>query len=219
LFYLTFVLFIADAEILVLVTTLLHETNSTLIPPFAFFFALFCLSACSKTGPDDPNNPASQTPASAKDQKYQLEIRITEFFGSFVYSDSVSMIVLVTKDNKVTVSDIRNFHPKTNTPTYSLGSCTATWIQDTIGEVNITGVQGTIDGLYGDSSRALFLNLTDSGAVSPGFIKVCGSSTPETDPAIPVTGIPGFSYFTLSPGQKIYEADTGDEYDRLTLLQ
>ncbi len=34
-----------------------------------------------------------------------------------------------------------------------------------------------------------------------------------------LTGIPGFAYFTLSPGQKLYETDTGDEFDRLTLLK
>ncbi len=190
-----------------------------LIRSFVFLYTIFCFDACSKTVPDDPNNFAIPTPVKAQDQKFLLEIRITESFSSFVYSDSVSMVVLVTKDNKIMVSDIRNFHPKTNTPTYTLGSCTATWIPDTIGEVNITGVQGTIDGMFGDSSRDLLLNLSDSAAVSPGFIKVCSGGAPENDPAIPITGIPGFSYFTLQPGQKQYETDTGDEYDRLTLLK
>lgn len=191
---------------------------TALHPSFIFLCAFICFSACSKTGLDDPNNAGIPTPVNAKDQKFLLEIRITESFSSFVYSDSVSMVVLVTRDNKVAVSDIRNFNPKTNTPTYSLGSCTATWILDTIGEINITDVQGTIDGMFGDSSRTLILNLSDSGAVSPGFTKVCLGGIPETDPPVPVSGIPGFSYFTLSPGQKIYEVDTGGEYDRLSLL-
>ena len=115
---------------------------------FFFLCSIICFNACSKTGTDILNNAVNPTPANAKDQQFLLEIRITESYSTFVYSDSVSMMVLVTRDNKVTVSDIRNFHPKTNMPSYTLGSCTATWILDTIGEINITGVQGTIDGVF-----------------------------------------------------------------------
>src|SRR5450432_2064787 len=184
-----------------------------------FLWAIFCFHSCSKSVAKNPNNPANVTSTAAPDQKFLLEIRITESFDSFVYSDSVSMIVLVNKDNQVIVSEIKNFAPKTNTPSYTLGSCTANWIQDTIGEINVISVQGTIDGKYGDTSRNLFLNSTDSGATSPGFNKVCVGSAPETDPAIPMSGLATFSFFTILPGHKIYEEDIGDEFDRLTLLK
>jgi len=186
---------------------------------FIYLCVIVCFDGCSKSVTDSLANPGNQPPNGAQDQKFLLEIRITESFSSFVYSDSVSMDVLVNKDNQVIVSEIKNFAPITNTPTYTLGSCTASWIRDTIGEINIISVQGSIDGSYGDSSRNLFLNLSDSGAVSPGFNKVCVGSAPEIDPAIPITGLPGFTYFTLQPGQKVYETDTGDEFDRLTLLK
>jgi hypothetical protein len=183
---------------------------------FIFAYSILCLVSCSKIIPD---NPGTQTPANALDQKFLLEIRVTESFSTFLYADSVTMIVTVTKDNEVIVSGIKNFGPTTNTPTYTLGSCSATWIPDTLGEINITKAEGSIDGMYGDSSRNLFLSFSDSAAISPGFIKICSGGTPETDPAIPITGIPGFSYFTLQPGQNLYETDSGDEFDRLTLIK
>jgi hypothetical protein len=151
-------------------------------------------------------------------EKYLLEIKIRETFGSFIYSDSASMVVVINNDDQVVVSDFTNFAPKTNTPTYTLSPCTATWVPDPLGEINVVSAQGTIDGSVGDSTRNLYLQLTHSGAVSPGFTKVC-SGIAGSDPSIPMTGLPTFEYFTLTSGHQIYEQDTGDEFDRLTKLQ
>lgn len=151
-------------------------------------------------------------------EQYLLEIKIRESFASFVYSDSVSMVVVINTDDQVIVSEFANFAPTTNMPTYTLGSCSATWIPDGIGETNVISAEGSIDGASGDSSRNLFLQLTHAGTTSPAFNKVC-DGVHGMDPAYPITGLPTIAYFTLIPGQSVYEQDTGDEFDRLTLLK
>ena len=151
-------------------------------------------------------------------EKYLLEMRIKESFGSFVYSDSVSMVVVINNDDQVIVSEFTNFKPKTNMQTFTLGSCQATWIPDGTGETNVISAEGSIDGVSGDPTRNLFIQLTHAGATSPGFNKVC-EGVSGMDPAYPIDGLPALAYFTLIAGQTVYETDTGDEFDRLTLIQ
>lgn len=145
-------------------------------------------------------------------------MRIIESYDSFAYSDSASMVVLLN-NGEITISDIKNFKPKTNRSTYTLGSCTATWLPDSVGETNVTGATGTISGSSGNSGQDLFLTITHKDAVSPAFSKFCIGSAIETDPAIPISGLPAISYFTLVTGQKVYEQDEGDEFQRLTLIK
>jgi hypothetical protein len=151
-------------------------------------------------------------------EKYLLEMKIRESFGSFVYSDSVSMVVVINNDDQVIVSEFTNFKPKTNMSTFTLGSCQATWIPDGIGETNVISAEASIDGISGDPTRNLYLQLTHTGAISPAFNKVC-DGVGGKDPAYPISGLPSLAYFTLISGQSVYETDTGNEFDRLTLIQ
>jgi hypothetical protein len=150
-------------------------------------------------------------------EKYLLEIRETETADPFVYTDSASLMVLVSADGKVTVSDILNFPPQTNPATATVGDCTATWIPDNIGETNITGVTGTISGSSGDPSRELILVFAHSGTVSPKFRQKCSGSDPITEGGIAISGLPSVLSFTLTPDGGIYFLNDGQELARLTL--
>ncbi len=150
-------------------------------------------------------------------EKYLLEVSITETADPFVYTDSANLMVLVSADGKVTVSDISNFPPETNPATATVGDCKGTWIPDNIGEMNITGVTGTISGSSGDPSRELILIFTHSGALSPKFRQECTGSDPVTEGGIAISGLPAILSFTLTPDVGIYFLNDGQEFARLTL--
>ncbi|HEY4965011.1 MAG TPA: hypothetical protein VII28_01370, partial [Puia sp.] len=152
-------------------------------------------------------------------EKYLLEMRISETLPPFLYTDSVSMIVVINSDDQVIISDIQNFAPKASPPSATLGGCTSTWLQDGIGETNVNSVSGIITGTAGDSTRDLFLTITNSGAVSPKFTQACVGSDPETGGGFPFEGLPTLANFTLVSGQTVYTVDNGEEFDRLTLIQ
>lgn len=152
-------------------------------------------------------------------EKYLLEMRITESFPPLSYMDSVTMIVVINSDDQVIISDIKNFAPRAIPLTGRLGSCTATWISDAIGETNVMSVTGTISGSLGDTARDLFLTITNSGTVSPKYTQACDGADPVTSGGFPFSGLPALAFFTLKPGQEKYVVDTGDELDRLTLIK
>jgi hypothetical protein len=152
-------------------------------------------------------------------EKYLLEVRITETAPPLVYTDSVNMIVVVNSDGTVIVSDFNNFAPKSDPASATVSSCTATWIPDGIGEVNVTAVSGTISGSSGDPSRDLFLTFTNTGAVSPTYKQQCEGADPVTNGGIPFSGLPTVAFFTLVPGQTVYVQDTGGEFDKLSLIE
>jgi hypothetical protein len=152
-------------------------------------------------------------------EKYLLEMRISETLPPFLYTDSVSMIVVINSDDQVIISDIQNFAPKASPPSATLGGCTSTWLPDGIGETNVNSVSGIITGTAGDSTRDLFLTINNSGAISPKFTQACEGSDPETEGGFPFEGLPALANFTLVSGQTIYLVDNGEELDRLTLIQ
>jgi hypothetical protein len=152
-------------------------------------------------------------------ERYLLEMRISETTDPFVYTDSVNMIVVINNDNEVIVSDINNFAPNITPPYATIPPCTATWEWDAVGETNVTGATGTISGSSGDPSRFLYITLTHTGAVAPKFTQHCEGGDPETEGGFSISGLPMNGYFTLVPGQTVYEVDIGDEYDKLTLLK
>ncbi len=150
-------------------------------------------------------------------EKYLLEIRQTETASPFIYEDSASLTVIINADGKVTFSDILNFAPKTNPGTASVGGCTATWIPDAIGEMNITSVTGILSGSSGDPQRDLILQFTHSGTVSPKFHRSCPPAGSETLGGLAIPGFPAFLFFTLKPAVGVYFQDDGQEFARLTL--
>jgi hypothetical protein len=151
-------------------------------------------------------------------ERYLLEMKIIGTIAPLIYTDSVSMIVVINSDDAVVVSDISNTAPKCKPTTATIPPCTATWVPDGIGETNVTSVTGTITGSFGDPARDLFLTITNSGTVSPTFTQKCEGSDPETNGGIPFSGLPTMAFFTIVPGQNMYVQNTGDEIDRLTLL-
>lgn len=150
-------------------------------------------------------------------EKYLLEIRQTETASPFVYRDTASLTVIISADGKVTFSDILNFAPVTNPGTASVGGCTATWIPDAIGEMNITSVTGTLSGSSGDPERDLILQFTHSGTVSPKFHRACPPAGSETLGGLAIPGFPAVLFFTLKPAVGVYFQDDGEEFARLTL--
>jgi hypothetical protein len=152
-------------------------------------------------------------------EKYLLEVRQTETADPFVYIDTASMMVLVSADGNVTVSDISNFSPETNPQTATVGDCTATWIPDNIGETNIVSVAGSISGSPGDPGRNLFLVFTHSGTVTPKFKQVCSGADESTQGGLDIPGFPSELVFTLTPNGGIYFLDDGQEFARLTLQE
>jgi len=150
-------------------------------------------------------------------EKYLLELRETETADPFIYTDTASLEVLIAADGKVSVSNILNFAPKMNIATATLGDCTATWQSDPVGEMNVTGVTGTLTSSVGDPNRLLTLEFTHSGTVSPKFYRVCSGGGGVTDGGIDMQGVPTLLTFVLTPDAGIYFQDDGQEFARLTL--
>jgi len=151
-------------------------------------------------------------------ENYLLEIRETETADPFAYGDTASLMVLVSADGKVTVSDISNFPPEITPETATVGDCTATWVPDGIGEINITGVTGTISGSSGDPNRSLILQFQHSGTITPKFHRVCIGDE-ATDGGFAMVGFPTLLSFSLKPDAGIYFLDDGQEFARLTLQE
>ena len=150
-------------------------------------------------------------------EKYLLELRETESADPFVYTDSASLMVLVSADGIVSFSDITNFPPQSNPTSATLGDCTSTWVQDGIGEINITGATGAINTLPGDPSRVLILQFTHSGTVSPTFKRVCSGGGETTEGGVPIPGFPTVLSFTLVLNGGVYFQNNAQELARLTL--
>jgi hypothetical protein len=150
-------------------------------------------------------------------QTYLLEIRQTETADPFVYKDTARLTIIISADGKVTFSDIQNFAPVTTPGTATVYPCTATWIPDNIGEMNITNVTGTISGSPGDPKRDLILQFSHSGTVTPKFSRLCSGGTEEISGGIAMPGFPTLLFFTITPNGGSYFLDDGQEFARLTL--
>ena len=133
--------------------------------------------------------------------RYLLEIREEQNFiqkGIWVV-DSVSMVVDLI-DDKVLVSDIRNFDPTVGSVTsWTSDGCTFTYLSQPIGDINITSVTGEIT--TGPDKRTLLLNYTHSGTVSIGYRSACpiasGLLVVDTN-GEPIQGNPQQNVFDLS---------------------
>ncbi|HEY8733802.1 MAG TPA: hypothetical protein VIL90_04500 [Puia sp.] len=152
-------------------------------------------------------------------EKYLLEIRITESTPPFVYTDSSSIIFDINSDQTVLISDIANFAPKCNPSSATLSGCTATWIPDAIGEVNVVSVTGVIDASV-PGIRKLYLTVNHTGTVSPKFTQACPpAATVTSGGELLIFGIPRDIYFELTKDVGIYHQDDGQEFERLTRLE
>jgi hypothetical protein len=135
----------------------------------------------------------------------------------FVYKDSATMTVTVDANDSVTVSDINNFPPYCLPASVTTtDGCTTTWVQDGIGEINITSGTGQALRTSGDPSWSLLLRFTHTGTVSPKFHRVCPGDD-ETLGGLPIDGYPDFIFFDILPGRKYTNADDGQFYAFLTL--
>jgi hypothetical protein len=152
-------------------------------------------------------------------QKYDLVIYVFEKDAvPFNYEDSATMTVTVDANDSVTVSDINNFSPSCTPPSVTTSDgCTSTWVQDGIGEINITSGTGQAVRGSGDPSWSLLLRFTHTGAVSPKFHRVCTGGDDEILGGIPIAGVPDFLYFNLYPGNPHSHTDDGQSYAFLDL--
>ena len=152
-------------------------------------------------------------------QKFDLLIVVVEQDAvPFVYKDSATMTVTVDANDSVTISDISNSAPFClPLSVTTTDGCTSTWVQDGIGEINITSGTGQALRTSGDPSWSLLLNFTHTGAVSPKFHKECTGGDDEILGGYPIPGIPDFLYFNLLPGRKYSNTDDGESYGFLTL--
>ncbi len=152
-------------------------------------------------------------------EKYELKIVVKELDAApFEYTDSALMTVTVDGKDSATVSDINNFAPSTSPASVTTSDgCTSTWVQDGIGEINITSGTGATTGPSGDPTRTLILTFTHSGALFPKFHKVCPGGDDEILGGTPIDGFPGFLSFALIPGLTSFETDDGHVFAYLTL--
>ncbi|MDP9040802.1 MAG: hypothetical protein M3N30_02395 [Bacteroidota bacterium] len=152
-------------------------------------------------------------------EKYLLKTIVTESTPPLVYTDSAKIIFEIDTDQTVVVTDIFNFAPACNPSTATLSGCTATWIPDAIGEVNVFNVTGVIDASV-PGIRKLYLTVNHTAAVSPKFTQECPPAAPVTSGGEILTyGIPHNLYFELIQDVNIYEQDDGREFERLTRLE
>jgi hypothetical protein len=152
-------------------------------------------------------------------QKFDLLIVVVEQDAvPFVYKDSATMTVTVDANDSVTISDISNSAPYClPLSVTTTDGCTSTWVQDGIGEINITSGTGQAVRDSGDPSWSLLLRFTHTGAVSPKFHRVCTGGDDEILGGIPIAGVPDFLYFNLLPETTHSHTDDGQSYAFLDL--
>ncbi len=152
-------------------------------------------------------------------EKFELVIYVYEKDAvPFNYGDSAIMTVTVDVNDSVTVSDINNFPPFcTPSSVTTSDGCTSTWVQDGIGEINITSGTGQVLRTSGDPSWSLFLSFKHTGALSPKFHRECLGGDDEILDGTPIDGFPYGLFFDLLPGRRSFHSDDGQSYAFLTL--
>jgi hypothetical protein len=152
-------------------------------------------------------------------QKYDLLIVVVEQDAvPFVYKDSATMTVTVDANDSVTISDISNSAPYClPLSVTTTDGCTSTWVQDGIGEINITSGTGQAVRDSGDPSWSLLLRFTHTGSVSPKFHRECLGGDDEILGGTPIDGFPYGLFFDLLPGRTSFHSDDGQSYAFLTL--
>jgi hypothetical protein len=147
---------------------------SRLLTPLVVLCIFACsFPGCSKNGPG-PHNSSDSTDTvlhrNAYDSaKFFLTFDLTIVGTSGVFSDTfwdhASMIVYVVNGAvKVPHDSIRNIAPIVYPKSGSSGSWSATWIQDQIGEINITDAIGLV---LDDTTVAL--TFTQTACVTPNW--------------------------------------------------
>jgi hypothetical protein len=147
---------------------------SRLLTPLALLCVFACsFPGCSKNG-HAPNTSSDSTDTVLHRNVYDsakfylsFDLSIAKASGVFndTFGDHATMIVYVVNGVvKVPHDSIRNFPPYDYPESGSSGGWSATWIPDSIGEINITDAVGLA---FGDTSVGLVL--TQTGCVTPNW--------------------------------------------------
>jgi hypothetical protein len=151
-------------------------------------------------------------------EKYSLQIYLKQSGGIVTYTDSATMIVSISSDDVVTISDIKNYAPNALPAVVSEAGCTYTYLPEGIGEMNITSVTGSTTAPFGDPSRTLLLLFTHSSAISPASNVSCPGEDDYVQGGIPNQGDPGDISFALLPSGGVWNTTDGELTGVLTLL-
>jgi hypothetical protein len=126
-----------------------------------------------------------------------MDIANTSGVYADTFADQSSMIIFVV-DGVVTVptDSLRNFWPYVLPSSGSSGAWSATWIPDTIGEVNIVGASGFV------YDTTVVMTIDQSGTVSPKWSESFMGGTPFFTGGDPTPGWPlTFSFSTQQESQ------------------
>ncbi len=156
------------------------------------------------------------------DEVYLLEMRVIDssWFAGMKTTDSVSMKVKVN-DTTVTISDIKNF-PSTAVPErLVLGNSTVIWINDPIGELNITKATGrnAVD-FFGPNTGLLGFDFTHTDVHTPKYhiVTVVGPNTDDQYYGGGVAGFLGGTSFQTTTGKTYYEQGSSDPNTNIKVL-
>jgi len=153
-------------------------------------------------------------------EKYSLKIHLNQNALTISYTDSASMIVMISEGEVVTISDITNYAPNVLPAVVQNNGCTYTYLPEGIGQMNIVSGTGSTTAPFGDPNRMLNLQFIHSGAISPSSSVDCPGSPVYIQGGIPVpTGVPPSLNFVMTPGISIIEFDDGEVQATLTLLK
>jgi len=138
--------------------------------------------------------------------RFKFIMRVTESVGGLLeYTDYSSMDILINADGTVAISNITNTEPDVNPESYTGDGCTLTWVPDSIGEVNVVSVAGTIKGLQ----PGLTLIFTHAGTVFPGFRTDCEDGSSETMPGFAIGGFPSSLNFNINNDSVFFKIEDG----------
>jgi hypothetical protein len=147
---------------------------SRLLTPLAVLCVFACsFPGCSKNG-HAPNTSSDSTDTVLHRNVYDsakfylsFDLMIANTSGVFndTFLDQASMIVYIVNGVvKVPHDSIRNFPPVVYPQSGSSGGWSATWIPDSIGEINITDAVGLVG-----VDTSVSLVFTETGCVSPNW--------------------------------------------------
>ena len=127
-------------------------------------------------------------------RKFQMELLYNEdILGTGtgqIYWDSASLNVTKNDDNSFTIDNIQNFSPKVTPRSVVEGNCTITWVETSLGILNIKGGDGYI--AYNGSASSgdtVVVNLSNS-ETKPAFTVACTDGTTHS-----VSGGPDISSY------------------------
>ena len=182
---------------------------------FVVFVAALARPVTGCTKSNDKKTDSTDTLLRVHDSAaFYVSILINIYNTSGVFTDTFSddtsmKIYVVDGVVRIPLDSIRNFPPIAFPSSGTGGGCTATWIPDNIGVINITGATGILSA--DDTSVSVIL--THSGTVNPKWRLSCPPAAASTAGGDAVLGWPpGFTFSLKQQSQDAFKLEQPGSY-------